>query len=200
MYQFFLITSNVLLILTLFVYFLGLQRGTTTPNASTWAVWTVVGIINLISYFIVADNNIWKTSYVLSATVGLSIICFYAAIAGRFSAIQLIDKVCLALAAAVIVIWQQTGSAIITTISLQGIYIISFVPTCVGVWKGRASEHWLPWTMAVVAYGCAVAAIPLAPTFNWAELAFPIINGVLGNGAVVVAIIYQHQTTKQHPA
>jgi len=187
--QSFIVLGNLILMAVFVTYFNQVRRGLSVPNPSTWLLWTVVGVMNAASYFLVVHGNLWQSAYVLLSTVGLIVICVYAVVRGKFGRIGWTEIVCLALAVVVGVLWKATSDAVVANLSLQLIFIISFVPTVSGLLKRTLKEKALPWAMGVTSYICTVVGILTSVSFDLTALAYPVINGIVGNGTVLVVIL-----------
>src|SRR3989339_1252669 len=103
--QLFTVLGNLLLIAVIVIYFGQVRRGTSVPNPSTWLLWVIVGAMNAVSYFFVVHENLWQSAYVLLSTVGLTAICVYAMIRGKFGRMGRTETVCLVLAVGIGVLW-----------------------------------------------------------------------------------------------
>ena len=177
--------AGVLLVISLSIYVVRLIRGASIPNPATWGIWLLVGLINLVTYLHVVRGNLSNTIVIIVANLGVAAITGYSFFKGRFSPLGLTEKISLVLALFVGIIWQLTGNPILANLILQVVYIISFIPTVVGLARGEIKETPLPWVLAVVSY-----TLMTVPTFlhwsaeRWVELAHPLINGIFGNGLV----------------
>jgi len=67
---FFLILSNITTIIFLYVYFLQVKNGSSTPNPTTWLIWAIVSTMNAISFFLITDGNFLQSFYVLVVASG----------------------------------------------------------------------------------------------------------------------------------
>ncbi len=181
--------ANMALITVIFMYFKQVMKSESTPNPSTWFIWLVVVTMNTITYYEVVSGDLVLWAITLTQAIGLTATFLYAAARGRFGRVGFVEVLSFLLALCVGVFWQTTGNAIVANLLLQVIFLISFVPTVLGLAKGELRERTPPWDMAVLAYSLMVIAIAL----DWKEgsllaLANPIINGILGNGSVALTI------------
>jgi hypothetical protein len=197
MNHFFIIPSNILLLIVIAIYLNQIRKGQSDPNATTWLIWSVVGLINTLSYIAVVQNDYWQAAITITATGGLTTIFLYSLLKGKFKKLGTVDTVCLILAAIVGALWQISGNADITNISLQAIYVISFIPTVHGILKETHKEKSLAWDLAVIAYSFSVIGVLTTEDFRWQALFYPVVNGVLGNGAVDLAIHYKKWQRKK---
>ncbi len=183
------IASAVLILVTGVMYFLQVRRGQSHPNAATWIMWLFVDTLNLASYSEMVREEPFKAFAALAATINAFVIFTYATRHRHFAKIDRVDVALLLLTAMIAVIWKATGNATLSNVLLQGVFVISFALTIRSVWNG-ANEHPAAWLVAVAAYLLSIIAIVISwdsANDGW-QLAFPIINGVLGNGSVPVTL------------
>lgn len=184
------IIASILSMLSMGIYFLGLTKGKSTPNPSTWITWLLIGCMNVFTYFYVTEGNFQKAFPLLFVVIGIFCVTLYSIKNGCFSKLNRLDYVCLASALITTIYWQVTGNALIANLLLQAVYVISFIPTVVGLHRKTISETPAPWFFAITSYSIMIVMI-----FNdwgqnsWIELAHPVLNGLMGNGAVLYYVI-----------
>jgi hypothetical protein len=167
------------------LYVLQLVKGSSIPNPATWIIWLIIGVINLLTYFLVVEHNLLRSLTLLVVTSGILVVTVYSLVRGRFAKLRLLDIVCFLLALMIVVLWRVTGDPILANLILQVVYIISFIPTILGLHQGILKEKPWPWILAVGGYVFMIAATMVSWTNqSWPALAHPIINGVIGNGLV----------------
>lgn len=195
MSEFFSILAGVLMVLVTILYFRQLRRGTSTPNPATWLIWVVVLGMNSASYFRVVGNDPIKALLSIVATFGLSVIFVYALFAGKFGKLGWVDKLALCLSIIIGIVWKTHGDARLANAAMQLVLLISFIPTIVGLLKKELEEAPPPWDVAILSYLCLVTAIILdwENSGGWLALAYPIVNGIIGNGIVDVIIRVQRR-------
>jgi hypothetical protein len=132
-----------------------------------------------------AKHSYLKTLPLAFVVLGIISVTFYSLRFGRFSKLGIIDTVCLILGLIVVAIWQLTGDPITANLILQVVYVISFIPTIIGLSKGSLFESSTPWVFAVLSYLLMIiVTISHWEQSSWVELAHPVLNGVIGNGVV----------------
>lgn len=189
MIQFLSIIGGVLLIAAFYCYFRSVAKNTSTPNPTTWLIWLVIFIMNTITYFMVARESIWQTMITIVAALGILAIFFYSLFRGKFARVGAIEVLCLVIAVAVGVVWKMTKDPILANLLLQFIYVISFVPMITGLVRGTLKEKVLPWVLAFGAYIPTIIIILINwNTSSWVGLVHPIVNGLMGNGAVILLV------------
>jgi len=182
------ILSSVMLIGVYIIYIRQAHNEDSTPNPATWTIWFGVSIMNAVSYFSVVHQNGWKMAYVATATVLMCITFLFSLFRGKFTKLKLEEIVALVLVAAVGIFWKITPevSATHANILLQGVFIISFVPTARRILDGSGKEKYPPWALATAAYMVAIISLMAGGETNWISYLYPIINGVGGNGVIAI--------------
>lgn len=180
------LAGSVFALLSMGSYVVLLLRGATTPNPASWIIWLVIGVINTVTYLSTVEGDWSRAGVLIIVTTGILLVTVYSLVRGRFSRLGRLEISVLALALAVGTFWQMTGNAILANLVLQMVYVISFVPTVIGLRNGSIKEHPGPWALSVFAYVAMIASVFVNwETNHWVALAHPILNGLLGNGMVV---------------
>ena len=169
-------------------YFKQAVRGQSTPNPSTWLIWFIAGIINTFTYFSVVDGNVWQSLFVIAVTFSVFIILIYALSKGKFAKIRSLEIIIFLLALGIGIFWQITANDRISNLLLQGIYVISYIPTVIGLVRRTAKEHYASWLTVVISYSFATLALLANHPEDWIAFVSPIVNGILGNGLIVLLI------------
>ncbi|PCI21267.1 hypothetical protein COB64_00085 [Candidatus Wolfebacteria bacterium] len=189
-------TGSIVLVFVYIIYFKQVTTGESTPNPGTWITWFVIMGINTFTYFRVVDDNYFKSAIVFIGFFSITAIMAYSLIKGRFAKLANIDIVLLAISIVIGVFWQLTENAIVSNLALQIIIFVSFLPTAIGLLKGRLKEKHLPWTLAVIAYSLQTISLLVNYDGNLYQLALPVINGILGNGLIPIILIYKKLKTR----
>jgi cation transport ATPase len=187
--SFFGVLSALTLLLAYWFYIKQTQKGQSTPNPSSWGIWLLVGMINCITYFYIV-SSIWESFLAFAYTFCVAIVFIYALKKGKFSKITNLEIIIFILTLIIIIFWRVTANNSIANLLLQVIYVLAYIPTIGGLLKGYSKEYPLSWTTSVIAYGFSIISIALNFNGNWVSIVFPLINGVLGNGLVVVLIYH----------
>ena len=191
--------AKIVLIICAFMYLRQVMKSESTPNPATWFMWLIIFTMNTVSYWTVVSGNIAQWAITLTSAVGLGLIFSYALFKGKFGKVGGVEVASFLMAVGIGVFWKTTGNAVAANLLLQVIFLISFVPTVVGLRSGKLRERARPWDLTVLAYVLMVLAIVL----DWKEgsalaLVYPIINGIVGNGSVALTIRLVH--TREEPA
>lgn len=195
MIQLLSILSGITAILVYYIYYKQVKSNSSTPNPSSWAIWALVMIINAFTYQEVLQDNPIKGLLAYVTVLCVVIMFSYSLKQGKFTKPNMLDIVIFCIAIAIGFFWKTTGNAFISQIALQTILFISFIPTITGLLSGKAKEEAKPWLIAVLAYMFSIASILWEWNGNWIELAFPIVNGILGNGIVGLIALSKNKTT-----
>ena len=170
-------------------YFKQAVKGQSTPNPSTWLIWFIAGIINTFTYFTVVGGNIWQSLFVIAITFSVFIILAYSLIKGKFTKFKTLEAVIFIMALGIGFFWQVTDNDRIANLLLQGIYVISYIPTIAGLIKGTGKEHYMSWIVAAISYSFATVALITNYPGDWIAFVCPVVNGVIGNSFVAALIL-----------
>ncbi len=181
--------SGVTALLAYAFYLKQAIKGQSTPNPSSWAIWFLAGIINTFTYFSVVNGNIWQSLFVVAITFSILIVLVYSLFKGKFTKITNLEVVIFLMAIAIGIFWQITSNDRISNLLLQSIYVISYIPTIIGITSGRAKENYNSWLIAVIAYFFTTLSLITNYPGDWISFISPILNGMLGNGLIVYLIL-----------
>lgn len=183
--------ANVVLLAVNILYISSILWGDTKPNPATWFIAFVATLVSTLSYIGVVGGNPTEMALPVLALIGTGLICFCALMRNTFTKVNTTDKIVMVLSVMVGCVGWVSGNAVATNIAMQFVMVAAFWPTVSGLLKGKGHESWVPWTLAVVSYSLQIATIAADPTgSHWTEFAQPVANGVLGNGSVVLAILW----------
>ena len=195
--QFFSVAANVLIVVVMVIYFKQVVKGVSVPNPSAWLIWIIIGLMNMVSYFLVVRGDLWQSLITIVTFAGFIFIFVYATVKGKFAGFSKADMFYFIPALVVGVIWQTTGNADLANISLQIVYLLSYLPIVHGLLSHRLREKSLPWNLASISYCLMILAIVTADSWRWIALVHPIANGIVGNGSVILAIHLQARKTRK---
>lgn len=193
MIEFLSIIGGLFYIGALVTYLRSVSKNTSIPNTATWLIWLVIFSMNTATYFMVTHKNLWQSLITIVATTGVFSIFLYSLFKGKFAKIGLIEIICLVIAFIVGIIWKITHDPILANLLLQFIYAISFMPMIIGLAKGKIRETAIPWLLAFSAYVPTIIIIIINwETVSWVGLVHPIVNGIMGNGAIILLAIVKN--------
>ncbi len=160
----------------------------TTPNGSSWVIWSLVALVSTPSY-IVASGDWWKSVIPLLnilLCIGTFVLVLFK---GKFKKPELIELGPILLSIIAVVIWKKSGSAAIANLIVNGAILIGFLPTFRGIWKRIAKEHPTPWWIWTASYVVAGVVVILRWKEQWIDLVYPI-NCILLH-AVLLFLIWE---------
>lgn len=165
-------------------------KNESTPNPTTWIIWVIVTVINSATYFSVV-GNVWiaLSSAVTAAMVFLIFVLSLSK--GKFTRLNKVDVVSLVLALVIGIFWQVSGDVIVSHISLQIVFIVSFYPTIHGLLTGGSKENPFAWTMGCCSYILQILNILFNP-ITLLALVFPVIQ-LLGQGAIAMLAYHKRK-------
>jgi len=172
-------------------------RGQSTPNPSTWLIWFIAGVINTFTYFTVVGGNIYQSIFVIAVTFSVLVILVYSLFKGRFTKIKSLEIIIFLMAIGIGIFWQVTANDRISNLLLQSIYVISYIPTVTGLIRGTGKEHYVSWLTAFISYTFATLSLITNNPGDWIAFVSPVVNGILGNGLVVLLILQQNKVRRR---
>jgi hypothetical protein len=181
------VLSGVAMLVFVVMYLRQIVLGASTPNPGTWIIWSTVMAMNTASYYFVVGENLWTVLMPVIITLGTLAILAYSCVAGRLGRVGAIEIIVLLLAGAVGIFWATTRDPVASNVMMQIVLIVSFIPTVVGLLRGELRETHLSWDCAVLSYGLLIASVLCTSNWTWVQLAFPFLNGIVGNGSVAIA-------------
>lgn len=185
-----LITANISLVGVAVLYFLQVVKGDSTPNPVTWAIWFAVAVLNCITYFQLSAG-VLKALISLSMTLFMLLMIIYSLFKGKFTTLKKLEKIIGVITALIALIWYFSDNIVISSLLIQFVLLISFIPTGYGLIKKQAREKTPAWLLATIAYSLQIIALLIDFDGNWSTLAFPLLNGVVGNGSILIIILIQ---------
>ncbi len=136
--------------------------GQTRPNAASWAVWSFLTVLNLVSYQTVSRDLLKSVLPIVSSILCITTLCF-ALFAGRFAAIGIYDWCAVGFGALACLLWwfakSRTTGAVRAQILLQVAINIGCIPTYLSVWSSPQNElpiAWVLWSVGFALQGALV--------------------------------------------
>lgn len=183
------ILASMTLLGVVWMYYHQVKASKSVPNPATWLLWTSAGFINMITYD--ATTGGYTTQWLISLvmTAGLGFMFCHCWWRGKFSRMGGWEYLALSGCIALALYWVLSGAEK-TEINnyVQVVLVISFIPTIHKLIKRETVEAYPAWTLAVLAYGLQIFGILSDPSWRVDALWFPLINGIVGNGSVLVVI------------
>jgi hypothetical protein len=177
-YNLFGISAGVLGFLALVPYIRAILRRETSPQRTSWLIWSVVGIIIAASYQASgAEETIWLAwVFVLNTFIILGFSIKYGA--GRSSKL---DLFCLNAALLSLLFWLIWGSPQTTFLICLALDGLAAVPTIRRAWFNPKAENLTSWVIITLASVLNVFAVR---EFNFEIASYPI-YGVLSCAGIV---------------
>jgi small basic protein len=185
MIELFGISSGLVLCISAFLILKQIKNGQSIPNLTTWLIGMLVGLINSISFYKVVNDNLYQGFIIFVSLFTTVIIFFYSITKGKFAKLKMLDIILLALAIFVGVLWRFTDDRLANFL-VQIVIFIANSATIIGLWRGYLKEFYLSWTFAVSAYVIAIVGLAIGFTGDWLPFFGPILNGIIGNGVVLI--------------
>ena len=137
-------------------YIISIIRGNTQPNRATWLIWTVVGFLLALSYYITGDiKACWVPVAFFIGPLIVTILSFFYG----HSQWSILDKICLATAGISIIVWSMTGNAVLALLINVLIDFIGAIPTLYKTYYHPESEDLMAWVLFFIGSAINVAAI-----------------------------------------
>lgn len=152
-------------------YYRAARAGKSKPNGATWAIWSVIALISVTSYF-TATDDIWKNAIPLTNIVLVLIIFALAVVNGEMKRLTATDWCSLAIGIIAIGIWKAT-TASYANLVVQAAIVIGFIPTYRMVWNDPSKEAARPWLIWGAGYFLA-AIVVILRWHQWLDLVYPI--------------------------
>ncbi|MDP2683723.1 MAG: hypothetical protein Q8P20_01575 [bacterium] len=127
------------------------KLGKSSPNVTTWSIWALFAIINTLSYYEMSGDAVVTLQF-FTGSVACIFTFFYTLTIGKFSWPGKKDWGCFFLVLIAILVWWKfesvTGANMIFVIA----FIISFIPTYIGVLRDPLKEMPMSWALWSIAY------------------------------------------------
>ncbi len=138
------ILAGVVAFLAYVLYIAAIVRGYTKPSRTTWWIWSVLGMIIGVSYFLSgAENTIWVP---LGEVVGPFVIALLSLKYG-VGGWSPIDKFAILGSVGSLVLWGISGSPLVGLVASLSIDFLAVVPTVVKTYYKPEEEDRLAWSL-----------------------------------------------------
>lgn len=177
--------ATVLNLLGYYVYFIQIKSDKSKPNATSWALWVLLGAVNTLLYEDLS-GEIVSTLIFIADTLACTIIFFYVWAKGRFEQLKWTDWSLLLLGIFAVIIWQKTSNPVLANIVVVLAFIISFIPTLKDVWAKPENEAPASWLICTSAYILTTVSVVVSKDSNPSELLAPIVLLLLHAGVAAL--------------
>jgi len=132
-------------ILAFVPYILDILRGKTKPHLYSWLIWALItGIVFIGQHSEGAGAGAWVTGITTCINV---IICLLAFKWGSAD-ITFSDKICLASALAILVLWVVSSSMLLSIVLVTIVDVLAFVPTIRKILKAPRQETFITYPIS----------------------------------------------------
>ncbi len=147
-------------------------RGGISPNASTWLIWAVLGILNAASYQTLSGDWV-KAAAAYGACLTNAATFIIALKLGRFYPLSRRDWLIAIVGLIAATLWALNPKAPYANGLVLSCIAFSAIPTLVGVWIDPSRERPIVWNLLAVSYIFQLIVIGLRWKSGW-DLMFPI--------------------------
>ncbi len=184
------IASAILSTLAFIPYMRDTIGGTTQPQRASWLIWAVLGSIAFCSQvYEGATISLWFAGVQVASTMIILVLSVRCG-SGRFLGRS--DYYILAMAAAGLVLWYFTDSAVYALGISIGISLLGGVATVVKAYQDPDSETLSTWLIALAASCCAVFSVG---KLDWILMAYPLYLFTLYGSFVAAIVLGRLRTT-----
>lgn len=178
-----------------FAYYIRLViRGGVNPNASTWLIWAVLGIVNALTYQSLSGD--WVKSVMAYGTALTNGLTFIIAMRlGRFGRLGMMDKVLAAFGLLAVAAWLANKHTPYANMLVMICIIISTVPTLLSTWEKPSRENPVAWLMLGVSYLFPLVVVLMRWEQIW-DLMFPVV-GFVANSSVGLLSLRRADSTSE---
>ena len=183
--------AGALAFMQLIPYLTSIFRGHTKPERATYAIWSLVNLVLLLSYVASgASTTIWVAlAYTLS-----SILIFGLSFRYGVGGYSRFDIVCLLLAFVGIVFWVSTSNFLVALYFSIAVKALGVVPTLRKVYYRPDTENRLSWAMCAAASIINIFALTnLDPNI----LSLPV-YALLADSAVALLVLFPKMRPRHH--
>lgn len=168
-------------------YYIQIHKGDSLPNITSWGMWSIIHILNFLSYLFMTGDMVKSVLPGVSAVVNAApLVWIYIKQKNRLQIrLSLLEITCLAIATTSMYFWWQTQSPTIANMFLQVSLTMGYIPTYSGVIKNRTREAPASWLLWSLSYILTAIVVILRWESHPQDLLYPI-SGMLANGGVGV--------------
>lgn len=167
------VLAGILHVLAFAIYNRQMLQGTSQPNSATWTAWVFLTVLNLSSYAVMSGDWV-KSILPLIASIACILTFLFSIHRGKMSKMELWDGLALGIGIISGLVWWYYKSATYANLILQASILVSFVPTCRGVWNDPRKEKALPWYLWSSAYLLSIIVVALRWRNQYQDLVYPI--------------------------
>ena len=157
--------------------------GVTSPNRTTWGIFSLLTGLELATYWVGNHRSVLKTALPVVDFLGAMVVFSATIWRGKFEKMTKTELAVVACQLVGIISWRWLG-AMNSNLLLQIAVILAFVPT----WAEAKGEDPAPWFLwALGGYGVELLVVSLNLN-NWKEVAYPVVNLLCHLAVGVIAL------------
>lgn len=181
--RFFGVISALLSVCAFFPYLRDMWTGRTRPQRASWLIWSALGTIALASQFHEgAAQSLWFVAAQVGGTIAVLVLSIRW---GRGAFFSKVDFYVIGAAAAGLILWALTDTAIYALAITISISLMGGSVTLLKAYRDPSSETLGMWFTSCIAAWFAILSVG---DVDWVLLAYPVYLFIL-NGAIVLAIM-----------
>lgn len=162
-------------------------RVTKEANSSSWFIWTIAAVVELVSYYQMTNGDLGKNILPAVCAVACVFTFFFLLFRKGFGWPEPFDWVILALDVLITIRWACSSDPVEANLLYQFTTLISFAPIIKDQLTEVHPERPLAWFVWTIAYTLFLVSIWLE-LGTWEELAFPIVGIVTHLVVFVIAM------------
>lgn len=170
------------------IYFVQVSNGGSVPNPASWSVWAFLSALNALSFWKASKDPLATTQFFTGAGACFGVWVF-AITTGKFAPLDTMSWVVLIFCFVACAIWYMTKNATYANLVVCAIFIVSSIPTLLGVWRNGNMEQPIPWYLWTTAFVLtAINVVRRRDRTNprwWFLLAIPI-YGIVFHGLIAI--------------
>lgn len=175
--------AGILAVVQAIPYVVSILRGKTRPARASYAIWSVVQIISVVSYI---ASGATDTKWVPIALTVSAIVIFILSIKRGMGGLAKLDISCLIIAAIAIILWLTTNNPTLAVYASLVASTIAFVPIVKKSYLYPDTENTLSWTLYAVAVLLNVCALT---SLNPAIVLPPVVSLVFSGTIAVLLLV-----------
>ncbi len=178
-------------------FILQIKRGVSTPNLTTWLITLLVSLINAFTFHQIVHRNPYHSLVIFMSLLTIIVIFFYALSKNKFARLNLFDLIVLGMAIFVGILWKVSSDDRVANILVQVVIFVAGSATIVGLIQKKLHEYYVSWLFAICAYIIAITGLLLSGNHDWLAYFGPLVNGIIGNGIVLIICLIQNKNTSK---
>lgn len=136
--------AGILAVVQAIPYIIGILRGKTKPARASYAIWSVMQVISMVSYIASgATDTKWVPIVLAFSAIAIFALSFKYGMGG----LSKLDITCLGIAAVAIILWITTNDPALAVYASLIASTIAFIPVIKKSYVQPGTENTLSWTL-----------------------------------------------------